>query len=139
MTEGLNEQKPAEVLNVTFDQISVADLQNSKGMKRRTIPGLTPGKVYSVWAVETEGVPSPEEFDILSGLLKRAADPETAGSMAAEEMTIIMQMLGRLNISSMESIFVVVPQNVDKHTANLHLSAHMRYDKVIENEPEPEA
>lgn len=108
MTTGLNETKPADNLAISPGEISIVEYQNARGAKNRTVFELTPGKVYSVWAVETDHEVTDDEYAALEETLKN------------------------LGISKLESLFVVEPQDIPEHVADLHVRAHMRYRKLPE-------
>ncbi len=106
-------------LTAQEEQLSRVELQNRRGMQSEMIAGLTQGTYLTILAVETETAFTQEEYFALLAALK------------TDHAVLAMQ-----------TAFAAPVPVEPEHRCDLHLTAHMRLEKmaaVEEFEPEPES
>ncbi len=103
-------------LTAQEEQLSRVELQNRRGMQNEMIAGLAQGKYLTILAVETETAFTQEDYFALLSALK-------------------------LNhaVLAMQTAFAAPVPVEAEHRCDLHLSAHLRLEKVMEQETEREA
>ena len=103
----IDEEKQASSLVIDTTQISLAEMQNRFGVKHDVIRDVTPGKVITILAVETDAEVQGDAYKILETYLK-----ETFG------------------VNAMQTVFVAMTPENDNNDQqyNIYISGHLRIE-----------
>jgi len=102
-------------LTAEAELLTPVQIQNKNGLKREMIPGIAQGKYLTILAVETEQAFTQQEYFALLGALKT-----------------------NHGVHAMQTAFAApIPTEVG-YQCDLHMTAHMRLEKIPEPTPTPE-